>query len=264
MLFWKIFLCFQTYGLWKSFNRGLIPLTLDCGLTGAIENPFDLSTLDDFEEEISTPDKWLALSCAAHNLNNCMDKFITKFLPKELAESTTIDFAKEFDVIKKFISSCSHRKNRSNEDCPKSFNDFIYNLKPKEEHKVQIARYKVDDFDKKTENEKDEILDGIARYPAVHKISKIRFRDVLNSLKNLAANKNLLQAMAVRSHEANELLEFGELNFELIEKLIEILSLTRQHLNYHEQANASITLHLQSFIDIIMATLNVKESTNQR
>ena len=238
---------------------------MDCGLTGSIENPFDLSTLDDFDdEEISSPDKWLVLSCAAHNMANVLNKFTTKYLPKELAETTTIKFEEEFEKIKKFISSCSHRKNRSKPECPKSFNDYVYDLETKEEHKTQIARYKFENFESKDENEKKEILASISKYPAIHKISKIRFRDMLDQLKALASNKDLIQAMAVRNHVANELLEFGNLNFDIVEKLIEIMALARKHLDYHERSSASVSMHLQSLLDIIMDTLNVKESTNER
>ena len=87
---------------------------------------------------------------------------------------------------------------------------------------------------------------------------------MLDQLKALASNKDLIQAMAVRNHVANELLEFGNLNFDIVEKLIEIMALARKHLDYHERSSASVSMHLQSLLDIIMDTLNVKESTNER
>ena len=242
-----------------------MPLTLDCGLTGAIENPFDLTTLDDLtEDEMSTPEKWLALSCSAHNISNVLDKFLHKFLPQELAKCSSIDFSKELSKIKSFIQSCSHRTTRTNPGCPKSYNDFIYGLTPKQEHKMQIARYKIPGFEDKNQEEKDEILSSIKKYPPVKKISKIRFRDWLDSLKAVAMNKNLIEEIAIRNHQANELLSEGNLNWDLIELLIETMQTARKHLDYHERSSASVSLHLQSLLDIMSETLYSRESFNQR
>ena len=239
-------------------------LTLDCGLTGAIENEFDLSRLDDLTEtEPSNPDKWLALSCGAHNLSNLSEKFLKKFLPTELAKCSSVNFAEEWKKITEFIHSCSHKCNRQNPDLPKSYNQFIYEECPSEEAKLQIAKIKFADFEQKDDEEQKEILSSIHRYPQIHKISKIRFRDVLDALKKVAMNKTMIQAISVRSHRANEYVKNGDLNWALIENLIEVLTIARKHLNYHENSSASILMHLQSLLDIISETLNVKDAVNE-
>ena len=240
-------------------------MTLDCGLTGAIENPFDLSTLEtDDDSDQASPENWLALSCSAHNLSNCLDKFLHKFVPQELKKCSSLVYEDELKKIKSFINSCSHRTTRKHAECPKSFNDYIFGLSPKDDHKLQIAKYKYPDFEEKSQADQKEILDSIKKYPQIKKISVVRFRDWLDSLKRVAMNKNLIEKIAIRDHFANELLIDGNLNWDLVESLIEIMSIARKHLDYHERASASVSMHLQSLLDIIAETLNSGESTNER
>ena len=110
---------FQDYGLLSAFKNSLIPVTCDSALITAMEK--------------LTP---LAVSCAVHNMSNEIKRVTTVNAMKHIPI-----FEEEFKKISKFINSCDHSQTRDDPNCEKSYNNFIWDLKPTLDQAKHIARY---------------------------------------------------------------------------------------------------------------------------
>ena len=263
----------KSFHLWKAFNRGLLPLTVDSALTGSMAVPrkrenkrewmktikTDLAESDDEPDDIPEPDNWFTVSCAAHDTSN-----IIKWIVKDLGKSLPVSQERELKKIETFINSCDKRGPRRNSDCAKSFNDYTSELEIQPSHKIHMAKIRFPDYENKTDSDQQNLLRRITKYPKIDKIYQIRFRSLIDQYKSVLMNKPVIQEIACRSHPCSELLPDGDLDWSLIESLHEVFLLLTEKLNYFESKSASISKHFESLLEVFEWTLDLPTPTNPR
>ena len=219
----------------------------------------DLSDLDGD----ATPENWLCSSCGMHDNNNILKKFL-KNLSEEMTVIGKSDFDYEMKKIQDCINSADSRKVRTDPECAKSLNDLLTETEVTEDHKLQIARLKYSDLDKKTNDEKTSILEQITRFPAIKPTFQIRFRSMKSGLQNILAAKAVIQQSALITSPHQELLKSGDLDWNIVECLYSIFSAVSEKTDMFESLTATSGQQIQSYFDLIAMTLVKTKPTTPR
>lgn len=198
-----------------------------------------------------------------HDNNNILKKFV-KNLNDEMLVIGEKDFSTELKKIENCINSADTRKTRKNADCAKCLNDLLSENCPTEEQKMAIARIKHKDFDQKTAIEQNELMAEIRAFPAIKGIFKVRFRSYKSGLKSLLCAKPIIQQAALISSPNRELVDSGDLSWDLVASLYSVFSMVSEKTDTFESLTATSGHQLQSYFDLIQYTLDFNEPTTQR
>ena len=250
----------QDYGLWESFNAGLLPLTTDAGLSGSIESA-TRHDLSDLGPEV-TPTKWISVTCALHNYHNILVECL-KILPNELQKNRLGSFANEIDRIQSTIDKADHRKKRKNEDCAKCLNDILQETEPTDAEKNWIASLRYKNYDSKSEEDKRELQEKITAYWPIKPIFKVRFRSWCEALQTLMEAKNVIKGCILPTNPNSELFPDGDLPWDLITALHTSFNRVKFEINVTEQKTAGLSGYIQSMLDLIESTLDQKDASNE-
>ena len=146
----------------------------------------DLSDLGD-----ATPENWLCSSCSMHDNNNILKKFL-KNLSQEMIAVGESNFDAEYKKIESCINSADSRKERKNNGCAKSLNDFLLDSEVQSCDKTRIARILDDNFDLKNEQEKSSFMEQITKFQMIKPVFKVRFRSMTSGLRSILIAKPII------------------------------------------------------------------------